>query len=177
MLRALYDVSPSGSTLVGDRALRAFATNTLTAFASGEPGAVYSPESYDPLLGRGGGFTPAGDDFIGGLLTALNYVARCRRGRQVLIPRRFLLARTIPESAAILDYSARGYVDEDMGRLVLKTLDGSDRFFDELMVVAHRGHTSGIDVSLGVLLCEAALAQVEGERGALKRCLDELWNP
>jgi hypothetical protein len=88
-----------------------------------------------------------------------------------------LLARTIPESAAILDYSARGYVDEDMGRLVLKTLDGSDRFFDELMAVAHRGHTSGIDMSLGVLLCEAALAQTGGERDALRRCLDELRNP
>jgi hypothetical protein len=177
MLRALYEVSPSGPTLVGDKALWAFATTTLAAFASGKPAAVRSLESYAPLLGRGGGFTPAGDDFVGGLLTALNYVARCRRGMQVLMPRQFLLAKTIPESAAILDYSARGYVDEDMGRLVLKTLDGSDHFFDELMTVAHRGHTSGIDMSLGVLLCEAALAQTEGERDALKRCLGELWNP
>lgn len=176
MLRSLYEASPSGPYLITDHALRTFATNTLIPFASGKRGAAFVPESYLPLIGRGGGFTPAGDDFVGGLLTAFNYIARRRKTPQVQIPRSLLLARTIPESATILGYSARGQADEDMGRLVLKTLDGSARFYDELMTVAHRGHTSGIDMSLGVLICAATLAQAEGEEGALKKCLDALWN-
>lgn len=175
-LRALYEVSP-GPTLVTDSAFDSFVDGILTRFASGDQGVVHAPESYGPLLGRGGGFTPAGDDFVGGLLAVVNFVARCRRARQVLLPMPFLLARTIPESAALLSYSARGQVDEVTGRLVLKTLDGSDRFFDELMAVAHRGHTSGIDMSMGVLLGEAAMAQAGSKGGALKACLDALRKP
>jgi len=177
MLRSLYEVSPSGPSLITDAALRSFVSEVLTPFTRGERGKFYAPESYLPLIGRGGGFTPAGDDFVGGLLTALNFVARCRRSRQVRIPRSLLHERTIPESAAILRYSAMGHVDEDMGRFVIKTLDGSARFYDELMAVARRGHTSGVDMSLGVLLGEAALTEAGGEVGSLKSCLDAVWRP
>lgn len=175
MLRALYDASPSGPSLVNDPAVKSFVAKALVPLSEGKTRPIHSPFNYIPLIGRGGGFTPAGDDFIGGVLTAFNFVARCKKARQVRIPRP-VLGRTIPESAAILGYSSRGHVDEEVGSFVLRTLEPGARFYDELLAVAHRGHTSGVDMSLGVLLCEAALAQREGEEGALEACLDGLWH-
>jgi hypothetical protein len=177
MLRSLYDVSPSGPILTADPALKSFVRGTLLPFASGGSTAIYSPARYLPLIGRGGGFTPAGDDFVGGFVGTFNYVARCGKSKQILIPRTLVRSRTIPESGMILSYFGKGYVDEGVEKLVLSTLDGSGRFYNELMAVAHRGHTSGIDMSLGILLCEAALAQFSGERNALEESLDALWNP
>jgi hypothetical protein len=177
MLRSLYDLSPSGQTLASDPVLKSFTRVTLLPLSSGRTGAVYNPSRYLRLVGRGGGFTPAGDDFVGGLVATFNYIARCRKRRQVLIPRDLVRGRTIPESAAILSNSARGHVDEGMERLILASTGGRTGFYSELMAVARRGHTSGIEMSLGVLLCEAALAQAEGEHRALQKCLDVLWKP
>jgi len=177
MLRSLYEVSPSAPTLNGDRALKSFVRRTVVPFAYGESAQIYDPANYAPLIGRGGGFTPAGDDFVGGFAAAFNYIARCRQSRQIQIPRRTVSDRTVPESATVLIHSAKGYVDEGMERLVLKTLGGSPGFYDELMEVAHRGHTSGIDMSLGVLLCEAAVADADSGAGVLEDCLYILWHP
>ena len=177
VLRSFYDVSLSGPTLNRDSALRTFAENTLLPLASGESAGAYSPAIYLTLVGRGGGFTPAGDDFLGGLVGTFNFIARCRKSRQIRIPRSLLRGRTVPESANMLFHSARGHVDEGMERLVLKSLDGSSVFSGELVEVARRGHTSGVDMSLGVLLCEAALASAENGGGVLQDCLDILWRP
>jgi hypothetical protein len=176
MLRSLYDVSSPGPVLASDPVLKSFIRETLFPLSSGGRGAVYSPAPYLRLIGRGGGFTPSGDDFVGGLVATFNYIARCKNWRQIPMPQSLVRRRTIPESAAILHNSARGSVDEGMERLILASTGESMRFYDELMGVARRGHTSGIDMSLGVMLCEAALAQAEGEHGALNRCLDALWN-
>jgi hypothetical protein len=73
--------------------------------------------------------------------------------------------------------SAHGYVDEGMEKLILASTAKSKGFYGELMGVVRRGHTSGIDMSLGVLLCESALAQAEGKPGALWDSLDALWKP
>ena len=177
VVRSLYDVSPSGPTLNKDTALRTFAESTLLPLASGEDARAYSPASYLPLVGRGGGFTPAGDDFVGGLVATFNFIARCRDEREIRIQRTFLRGRTVPESANVLFHSARGYVDEKMEGLVLRSLDGGPGFSGELMEVAHRGHTSGLDMSLGVLLCEAAVGDADSGGAVLKDCLEILWRP
>jgi hypothetical protein len=177
VLRSLYEVSPSGPTLNKDSELRTFIESTLIPLASGESAGAYSPASYLPLVGRGGGFTPAGDDFLGGLVATFNFIARSRRSRQIRLPRAILRGRTVPESANVLFHSAKGYVDEEMERLVLRSLDGGPNFSEELIEVAHRGHTSGIDMSLGVLLCEAAVADADKREGVLEDCLEILWRP
>lgn len=174
MLGSLYDVSKSGPSLKKDSALREFVRSTLRPLAEGNEEAVHAPGSFLPLVGRGGGFTPAGDDFVSGFAATFNFVARSRGTRRVAIRKGAVMPRTVPESAATMAYAALGYVDEDFQRLVLASL-GQRSFRDELLEVARRGHTSGIDMSLGVLLCEAALAE-PGESGALSRCTDALWN-
>jgi len=177
MLRSLYDVSPSGPILSLDPVLKSFIGEALIPLSSERTRGVYSPRPYVSLIGRGGGFTPAGDDFVGGVVATFNYIARCRNTRQISVSQDLVRGRTIPESAAILRNSARGYVDEDMERLILASTGPTPGFHGELMDVVRRGHTSGIDMSLGVLLCEAALAQAEGKRGALQKCLEALWKP
>ncbi len=177
MIRSLYDVASAGPKLPDDGAFRHFVDAVLTPLAAGRRIAVHDQRPYRDLVGRGGGFTPAGDDFIGGFVATYNFVARRRRWERIAIPRRMLSTLTVPESAAILGYAARGYVDELMERLILRSIGpGGAPFHRELLAVAHRGHTSGIDMGLGVLLCEAALAETEGNAGALAACLQPLWN-
>ena len=175
-LRALYDASPSGLSLSSDVELRRFALKTLSPLAAGRKDSVRSFDSYLGLIGRGGGFTPAGDDFVGGLLCTYNYIARCNGSREILFPLRRIRPRTIPESAALLTYASKGYVDEGVSSLVLKTLSGGSEFTDELLNVAPRGHTSGLDMSLGILLVEAALSDSAGGGRALERCSEALWH-
>ena len=175
MLKSLYDVYSSGPTLPSDEALKSFALETLVPFSEGRGVRVYEPERYLPMIGRGGGFTPAGDDFVGGFVATCNYFARCTGLRQISIPARLLAGRTVPESAALLSYASKGYVDEPFEKLVLGILRGK-AFFDDLLEVAHRGHTSGIDASLGVVLAGAALSDRCAEGDALRECLRVMWN-
>lgn len=177
VLRSLYDGSPSGPKLFEDDALGTFAEDVLVPLASGRRSSAHSPASYLPLVGRGGGFTPAGDDFLGGFVATFNFVARCRGSKQIRMTRADLRGRTVPESANLLYDSARGYVDEGVEALILKSLGGGAGFSDELFEVARRGHTSGMDISLGVLLCEAAIADADGRGSALDDCLDVLRSP
>ena len=174
MLRTLYGASPHGPTLPYDPPFRDFARGALASYAT-ERAAVPGFDAFLPLVGRGGGFTPAGDDFSAGFTAAFNYIALSGGTRPILVPKALVLHRTVPESAAILFYSSQGYVDEGLERLILDSLDGRSGFFGDLETLAARGHTSGTDTSLGVLLAEAcALDRSEG-RDALEKCLGALF--
>ncbi len=178
MLVSLYDVAPGGEKLVSDGALQRFVNRVMSPLAGGDRSAAYDFKNYMGLVGRGGGFTPAGDDFLGGFLATFNFVARQRGRKEVSIPQRLLFDSTVPESAAMLSHAAGGYVDEAMEGLILSsTGPRKDGFHRELLSVARRGHTSGIDMSLGVMLCEAALSEDAGNRGTLAASLDVIWGP
>lgn len=174
IMKSLYDVSPHGPLLPSDPAFRRFTEDCLRSCAHGTWKLRF--DQMLSLVGRGGGFTPAGDDFTAGFTAAFNFVARSRGMRPVTIPKRLAYVMTVPESAAIMTYSSRGYVDEGMERLILSSLGGREFFYD-LMGVASRGHTSGIDMSLGVLLAEAAILGATDRGKALKACLEVLWQP
>ena len=172
MVKLLYDASPHGPTLPSDSAFRAFAGRMLARYAAGNTD-LLDFGAFIPLVGRGGGFTPAGDDFAAGITATFNYIARNRRVRQIAVPKAALL-ETVPESGAILVYSSRGYVDEGLERLILDSLDGRSGFFLDLESLGTRGHTSGMDLSLGVLLAEAYALERSGRRGAIGKCLRAL---
>ncbi len=175
MLRSLYDVSVSGPRLTADREFREFVEQVLAPYAEGEEVGVHDFKSYRGLIGRGGGFTPAGDDFVAGFAATFNFVARNRGTRPLTLPRRLILANTVPESGAMVVYASRGYVDERMERIVLSSLARTQAgFHSELLSVASRGHTSGVDMALGVLLCEAAIAERERNDGTFEKCVGAL---
>jgi Protein of unknown function (DUF2877) len=172
MLRSLYDASPHGPVLVSDPEFQSFVKGTLAPAARAKRSVEFN--DFLALVGRGGGFTPAGDDFTAGFISVSNYMARSRGSRRIVIPKKLAFSKTVPESAAIMVYSSRGYVDEGMEHLILDSLAGR-RFSDDLMSLASRGHTSGIDMSLGVLLAEAVESGKEDEGRVLVRCLQALW--
>ncbi len=172
MLRLMYDASPHGPTLPADLAFRSFARDTLPTYAT--PGAEAPGfEPFMPLVGRGVGFTPAGDDFCGGFTATFNYVARSGGKEPIQVPKARVLSKTVPESGAILVNSSLGYVDEGLQRLIIDSLKGRP-FLHDLESLAARGHTSGMDMSLGALLAEACALDRSGGRHALESCLGAL---
>jgi hypothetical protein len=173
-LRLLYDVSPSSLDLLSSKPFRDFVDSLLSPQGYGASTWLYELGSYLPLVGLGSGFTPAGDDLVGGFAAAYNHFARSKGMKVIDLPLAELAKRTVHESAIILDYAQRGYVDERLERMILSAMNNSPQeFFSELLEVTRRGHTSGIDMSLGVLLCVATIKE-QTENGTVKSCLQAL---
>ena len=175
MLKTLYDASAHGPTLPSDSLFRAFVDATLTRYAAEGSGKVPEFGDFLDLIGRGAGFTPAGDDFVSGFTATYNYIARCNEAKGIAVPRGLVASRTVPESAAIVAYSARGYVDEGLEKLILSTTVGGRGSFEDLEAMAPRGHTSGMDMALGVLLAESCISDASDRGKALRSCLRALW--
>jgi Protein of unknown function (DUF2877) len=171
MLKSLYDASPHGPALISDPLFQRFVRRRLGPAAGGTRRLEFN--DFLGLVGRGGGFTPAGDDFAAGFTAVFNYIARSRGSRQIVIPKA-VASRTVPESAAIMVYSSQGYVDEGVQRLILDSLGGRG-FSNDVMSLASRGHTSGMDMSLGALLAEGVESGKEDRGRALQRCIEILW--
>lgn len=175
MLSLLCDVSPPSLSLVGSDAFAKFVGSVVLPLSRGERRSVYRQENYFPLIGFGSGFTPAGDDLVAGYLATFNFVARSLGAEQVLLPWNELERRTVPESARMLEYAQKGHTDEDLSRLILSAASSPHTSFEsDLLDVARRGHTSGIDLSLGVLLASASVAGWLGRYGTAKGVIDAL---
>jgi hypothetical protein len=111
------------------------------------------------LLGLGPGLTPAGDDFVGGMLFALNRVARAypenvpraTPGRTVLLDR--AQAATTRISFAILSDLAHGHGASPMHELLQALLHGEEpgRALAAAEAITRIGHTSGWDMLAGVV--------------------------
>jgi hypothetical protein len=171
-LKLLYGVSDQPLAILSSESFNRFVESVLAPAASGEMAGVYAPENYMPLIGAGGGFTPAGDDVVGGFAAAFNHAARVGGLREVVLPREELERRTVPESAALLEYAQRCLVDEEVENLILSAFGGKPgTFVQDLLRVAKRGHTSGLDTSVGVILAAAVTREMQAGDGTLKRCL------
>lgn len=117
----------------------------------------------EAILGLGFGFTPSGDDFVAGMLASFN-VLSCRANRKPLvIGWETLRSRTSWISARLVDHMQNRLIDETVERCIFSIAAGEkDAAVDAVMELASRGHTSGLDVSVG-LLCGASLF-LEGPR-------------
>ncbi len=117
--------------------------------------------------GMGVGLTPAGDDFLAGVLAALRYHGQSR-GVDV-VSREFLEdlvrlagARTTPFSAFLLGCAARGLVAGPFSAWLFAVHRGEAKTAARLVSnIADMGHSSGLDTLSGMLL---ALQTVMGER-------------
>lgn len=162
VLRLLYQASPGRPLLPEDDNLGRF-ISSLSVSRSGPKDALRG--EYALLLGRGNGFTPSGDDFLAGFTATYNHVAK--RIDLGLIELEFgaLVGKTVRESAMLLWYASRGHVDEEMEDLMLSLSSDSPGLTDALVRMAARGHTSGLDMSLGALVAVAAVRDLVGESG------------
>jgi hypothetical protein len=137
--------------LVGsDRTGKDAVTAALTAVWESNPARLVDAAA--GLIGRGGGLTPEGDDFLGGLAAALAALGRDPPAFSVSDLRR----RTTALSATLLDLSWRGLVVEPLIHVL--NLDApAQQWRPALRRLARLGHTTGRAWALGgaaaFLLC------------------------
>lgn len=99
-----------------------------------------------PLLGYGHGLTPSGDDFLLGMLFALEWIAF--PGRDALVAALFpLLTRTTEISAAMLKMGAAGHYGERLLQLVTAR---EEEVAHAIRLIADYGHSSGHDMLCGI---------------------------
>lgn len=122
--------------------------------------------------GMGIGLTPAGDDFLAGVLAALRYHGRSRGSE--IVPQAFLedLARSAGErtttfSAFLLRCAARGLVAKPFSSWLSAVHRGdAQTAARQVREIAGIGHSSGMDTLSGMLL---ALQILMGERPWIDR--------
>lgn len=111
------------------------------------------------LVGLGPGLTPAGDDFLGGLLFIAHHLAAAypadlhweeRPGRELLA---WAHTRTNRISYVVLKDMAAGLGPEPLHELVISLLRGQEvnRLMPQVVRLTAIGHSSGWDILAGVL--------------------------
>jgi hypothetical protein len=110
------------------------------------------------LCGRGPGFTPAGDDFIAGYLAISNWLSAPGQGPAVIPGSKFLRLTTWT-SFKLMEYSARGLLDEQAQSMVNSVAAGRVEEFTRCIgKMSKKGHTSGLDFATGATVALYAAA-------------------
>src|SRR5919108_5751172 len=102
------------------------------------------------LCGRGPGFTPAGDDFVGGFLAILNWIRISLKIGSPIVPGIECRKLTTWTSYKLMECNACGLVDIEVQDLINSIAKGDVlHYIDSIKLIAKRGHTSGIDFATG----------------------------
>ena len=102
------------------------------------------------LCGRGPGFTPAGDDFVGGFLAIINWIRISLKSGSPIVPGPEYRKLTTWTSFKLMECNALGLVDIEVQDLINSIAKGDVlRYMDSVRLIAKRGHTSGIDFATG----------------------------
>ena len=147
-----------------------FLANIVKPFANGVEDVVQNPEPYRKLIGLGQGFTPAGDDFLSGFLATLNASSKIYGFKGFFLSKDDILSSTSWASGMLLYYSQYGYVGEGVSKIV-QSLRDKVGFSDALMDLVRIGHTSGLDISLGVLVASSMILDLVRSKGILNRVI------
>jgi hypothetical protein len=102
------------------------------------------------LCGRGPGFTPAGDDFVGGFLAIINWIRSSLKIGPRIVPGPEYRKLTTWTSFKLMECNAQGLVDVEIQDLINSIARGDVlQYIDLVRLIAKRGHTSGIDFATG----------------------------
>lgn len=117
------------------------------------------PTRVEELVGRGPGATPSGDDILTGILLTLLHTTTGEQRGHVLAVGDMLVGtatdRTTRISAALLAQAAQGRAPDSVTEAIASLLRPSlsrDRHVASLRALTERGHTSGVDILVGILL-------------------------
>jgi len=117
------------------------------------------------LVGLGPGFTPSGDDFLGGFLATYNTFAGSLKRPKILLSFDLLGTRTNWISAKLLDYMQSEILDDELAGLISSaSKENGNPFIFSVESLVSRGHTSGIDLVTGVIVALSVV--VDAERGS-----------
>jgi Protein of unknown function (DUF2877) len=115
------------------------------------------------IVGLGSGFTPSGDDVLGGFLSTYNSLAHNINRSKVLLDFDLVQKNTNWISAKLMDYMQREVLDEQVQRLIRSAaLGNEDEFIVAMETLLPRGHTSGIDISVGAILALCLISDIKG---------------
>lgn len=128
-----------------------FVTNGLLPFRQSEDVQVLRGAALK-IIGLGQGFTPSGDDLIGGFLATYNHFTLVTGHQAINLEFDDLKGKTNWISAKLLDYMQRQILDEQLSTLLDSSASRENDFILALETLLPRGHTSGIDILAGVLL-------------------------
>lgn len=118
-------------------------------------------QAAETLVGLGSGFTPSGDDLLGGFLAAYNSLAEGIGRQRILLDLDMLKSKTSWISAKLLDYMQRLILDEQMQQIIASGVSGNgDELISALESLVARGHTSGIDIAVGAVLALSAARDI-----------------
>lgn len=117
------------------------------------------PAVITDLLGRGPGATPSGDDILTGILLTLLCTTSGQQRSHVLTAGETLVAtatdRTTTISTALLAQAALGRSPDPVTeaiRCLLRPAVGEKTRMAAVRALTERGHTSGVDILVGILL-------------------------
>jgi hypothetical protein len=117
------------------------------------------------IVGLGSGFTPSGDDALGGFLATYNSLAESIGRAPILFDFPLLQGKTNWISAKLLDYMQRLILDDQMHHMVGSATRGDG---DDIVLASEtllpRGHTSGIDISAGAILALSLIRDIAFEK-------------
>ncbi len=111
-----------------------------------------SNKALEKLIGLGGGFTPACDDFYIGYLSLNSYLDSKDYSSRVFKVIRKYLYKTTWASRSYIIYSLLSLYDESIENLIHSlNLGFVEESINSLIELCRRGHSSGFYMSLGVL--------------------------
>lgn len=115
------------------------------------------------IVGLGSGFTPSCDDLLGGFLATYNSFTRPTGRQTINLEVDSLKTKTNWVSAKLLDYMQRQILDEEVSTLIESSTSQNSDFILALETLLPRGHTSGIDILVGVLLALGVIHDIARE--------------
>jgi hypothetical protein len=121
-----------------------------------------------PLIGKGSGLTPEGDDYLAGAIAGIRLLSQALGHEpatsmldRVANPLADLAdARTTTFSAALIQYALRGQVAAPAGSL-LRALAGRGDVAPAHRVLSRVGHSSGPALAAGIVLAAQSLIHTE----------------
>ncbi|MCX8192884.1 MAG: DUF2877 domain-containing protein [Nitrososphaeria archaeon] len=173
----LYSISSSCISILELDGFREFLKNVVYPFSRRNVEAVKRIEEYRALLGLGGGFTPSGDDFLLGFISIVNLVDEELQVPKIVLDEDVLFNYTNWVSGMFLKYAQHGLYDEHLHQLLTSlSLRDEEIFTDSLLQLVRRGHTSGLDISLGVVTGLASIIDILKSRGLTEKLIKDVLN-
>ena len=127
------------------------------------------------LVGLGTGFTPSGDDLLGGFLATWNSLAGVVGRSKILLNFELLTNRTSWISAKLLDYMQRELLDSQVAHAIRSAALGDEgEFVLAVEALLPRGHTSGLDISTGMILATSLILDIENNTRLTETLLNQL---
>jgi hypothetical protein len=152
----------------------AFVVNGVQPLRRADPENQFYDAAFK-IVGLGSGFTPSGDDMLGGFLTTHNSLAAAVNRAPILLDMSLLEEGTSWVSAKLLDHMQRLILDEQLQCLIDSVNDGNpDALVIALETLLPRGHASGIDISVGALLALSLIRDIALKKEETKIIADEL---